>query len=144
MNTLEEVKIYDNNTIETTPADINFNNVKNIIRKKENPHPLIITFMTLLILILIYCIYILFIKKNISGTWIPRNQKIKIKINHNPFTDSVTINFNDTDKLIGKVYGKAIDLKTNKMGLITDNNEILLFHHRADDDNIWVNEKNII
>jgi len=78
-----------------SPAEINMNRVSNIIYKRENPHPFIAIGLIVGMIIFMYLIYVLFIKRCISGIWFGKignyPDTIKYKLQHNPFTDKITI-----------------------------------------------------
>ena len=71
----------------------NIINVKDVIRRSENPNPLIIVLIILGSMILMYFIFVQFVKKSVAGTWLDDNKNINI-INHNKWKDSISINDN--------------------------------------------------
>ena len=60
----------------------NVENVREIIRRTENPNPLFILFIIIVVLSVMYFIFINFIKKSITGTWTDDNEK-EYNIIHN-------------------------------------------------------------
>jgi hypothetical protein len=135
------VKILQNASVEYSPADRNIEYVKNIIHQRENPDPFLAFGLVAGILIVMYIMYVLFIKRRISGIWFGNIGEmplsIKYKIIHNPFTDTLTIRIIDSGlTLNGRLIGNTIWLYDSagkeNIGVLTENNQI-----------IWVNSKDV-
>jgi hypothetical protein len=96
-NENEIVIIGKENIISTEPLPERFNLdlVRNILHEKENPHPLSITLIVITSLLLLYIIYILFIKTSISGKWYGNintySNMIVYQINHNKFNNKLKV-----------------------------------------------------
>ena len=58
----------------------NLANVKHIVERSENPHPLTIVLIIVGSMLIIYYIYIIVIKKSLSGDWADENNNIHTKI----------------------------------------------------------------
>ena len=48
----------------------NLINVRNVVRRSENPNPLIIVVIIVVTIMVMCCIFVQFIKKPITGIWI--------------------------------------------------------------------------
>lgn len=68
--------------------DNNVELVKQIIRRSENPHPFTILLIIFVVVVLIYFMYIEFIKKSISGRWVDE-KNIEYVIIHNKYGDNL-------------------------------------------------------
>lgn len=127
------VKVYDNSSVEYSPVEHNLDYVKNLVYQRENPNPTTIIFLVLGVIILLFFMYTLFIKRNISGIWFGGNgedqSSIKYKVVHNPFTDSLTITGIDGKVIKGKVSGHTIwifrDNRPDLIGVMLSKNKIL-------------------
>lgn len=127
--------------IEYSPTDLNMEYVKNIIHQRENPDPFIAFGLVAAVIMVMYLIYILIIKRNISGIWFGNigdmPTAVKYKIIHNPFTDTLTIKIAGQNTLTnGKLIGHTIYLYNN-----VGNEEVgvLVGYHKI----IWVNSKDV-
>ncbi len=96
------------------PSDINKRLISNIITAKENPNPIIISCIVVVLVIFVYYINIHFIKPNFSGKWLKNGEYVVVS--HNKWTDEVSVKFFDKDNekmkktVYGSVSGKAITL----------------------------------
>lgn len=134
-----------NDTITSFPADINMNYVNNIIHKRENPNPLVSIGIVIGTIIFIYLIYIIFIKRCISGTWFGKIGEyadiVKYKIWHNPFTDSLVVSLPHQGTVAnGELIGDTIWIKFRgkKMaGVLASSNKIIW----VDSSDVWNNVK---
>ncbi len=126
-----------------TPAEINIENVRTFIAKKENPHPLTITIMALATLVIIYIIYILLVKSCISGEWVGQlgdQPSITYKITHNPFTDKINIYNSGQWVADGYYVGNIIRINTTGgklTGMLASHDTILWI----DSGDVWSNIK---
>jgi hypothetical protein len=68
----------------------NLINVKEIVRRSENPHPLMLVFIIIITMLVIYCIYINSIKKSITGSWSDDAEKSH-DIVHNMWKDTILV-----------------------------------------------------
>ena len=68
--------------------------VKDVIRRSENPNPLVIVVIILVTILVMFVIYIQFIKKSISGLWVDAENK-KHKLDHNKWKDIITVDKNE-------------------------------------------------
>ncbi len=141
MSNYNIVSVLKNSTVEYSPADINLENVKNIIHQRENPDPFLAFGLVIGVLVVIYFIYVLFIKRNISGIWFGSfgdlPMAIKYKIIHNPFTDTLTIKIAGKETITnGKLIGNTIYLYDSAGYEYTG---VLVKRHKI----IWVNSKDI-
>ena len=64
--------------------------VRDIIRRTENPNPIFILFIIIIILTVMYYIFISFIKTSITGVWIDAND-INHNIVHNKWKDTIIV-----------------------------------------------------
>jgi hypothetical protein len=80
----------DVNVSNVGEENFNRNNIRHIITKSENPNPLVIIGIVIALIVVMYCIYIVGIKKTIGGKWIDEHGK-PVDITHSPWTDIVTI-----------------------------------------------------
>ena len=85
----EEVK-------EHAMRDQNLYNIRYIVRRSENPHPMTIVIVVIISLLAMCFVYRLFIKPSVSGTWVDTKNKKHI-INHNKYTDEINVD--------GQFYG---------------------------------------
>jgi hypothetical protein len=70
--------------------DANRFTVSEIIRRSENPHPLMLVFIIIIIMIVAYCIYVQVIKKSASGDWLDDAEKSR-NICHNMWRDTILV-----------------------------------------------------
>ena len=68
--------------------------VKDVIRRSENPNPLVIVVIILVTILVMFVIYIQFIKKSISGVWVDAENN-KHNIIHNKWKDIIQIDTNE-------------------------------------------------
>jgi len=68
----------------------NLTNVKYIVRRSENPHPMTLIAIVVITLMVICYIYKTFLKPNISGIWQEDNGS-KYTITHNKWDDSLSV-----------------------------------------------------
>ena len=97
----------------------NLINVKDIVRRTENPNPLFILFLIIVILLVMYFIFINFIKKSITGIWIDDDDK-EYDIIHNKWKDTIIVD----RKYHGICKGHIVIVYMNntmQMGVYTDN-----------------------
>lgn len=133
--------------VESHPAEINMEYVKNMIYERENPHPLVPAIIFGCVLLFIYLIYIIFIKNRISGEWVgvigDYPGIIKFKIKHDTFLDNIVISVKDYGVIAkGKVIGNTIFLDINKkqvIGVLLNKNKIKW----VDSGDIWQNVKTL-
>jgi hypothetical protein len=135
------VKVMKNSTVEYSPADRNLENVKNIIYQRENPNPHLAFGLIACVVVVIYFIYVLFIKQNISGIWFgslgEMPMVVKYKITHNPFTDTLTIKVAGKGTIQnGKLIGHTIYLYSN---VGAEQVGVLIEHRKI----VWVNSKDV-
>ena len=62
--------------------------VRDIVRKSENPHPFVMTAVIVVIILVMYCIYVNTIKSHIGGEWID-DDDVSHQVVHNKWTDVV-------------------------------------------------------
>ena len=92
--------------------NINLEKVKEIIKMAENPSPINVLLLALLVCVVFYIIYIYYIKYSPEGEWVCDKSRYTIK--HNKITNDISILIDDY-----YVYGK---LRTNVI-LLNNNNE---------------------
>ena len=68
--------------------------VKDVIRRSENPNPLVIVVIILVTILIMFVIYIQFIKKSISGIWVDAKNK-NHTITHDKYKDIIKIDTNE-------------------------------------------------
>lgn len=98
----------------------NLANVKHIVERSENPHPLTIVLIIVGSMLIIYYIYIIVIKKSLSGDWADENNNIHT-ICHNKWKDTLLVDYN----IVGVVKGNLVVIyvgKTMKMGILLNDN----------------------
>jgi hypothetical protein len=101
----------------------NLENVKHIVSRSENPHPLIIVLIIIGSILLIYFCYITFMKKTLSGQWLDEKNNIFI-IKHNLWKDTLIID-GPNNSTYGVVKGNLIVIyvdSTMKMGVCLNDN----------------------
>lgn len=98
----------------------NLLNVKNIVRRSENPNPLLIVIIILVTMLVIYFIYINAIKLSITGIWIDEYNK-SYDIIHNKWKDTILVD--------GKYSG------------IIKGHLIIIYMGKKADMGIWINNK---
>ncbi len=105
------VSMMEDGETQTIPAEeINITNVKNIIYKNDNPHPLIISALAMVLIIFIYYIYVVFIKTCFGGRWLTDGEYGgAVVIRHNKWNNTVHVD----DVGSGIINGAAIYLRTS-------------------------------
>lgn len=96
-------------------VDQNLNNVKNIVYQREHPNPYTAYGIVISTVIVMFILYILFLKKNISGGWMGNinfeQLNERLSIIQNPFTGHLTIyNNSGTEVATGWIDGAAIQI----------------------------------
>lgn len=81
----------------------NLSNVKYIVRRSENPHPMTLIAITVIALMFICYIYKTFLKLNISGIWQGENGSRYVII-HNKWDDSLRFD----DEFYGVMRGNLV------------------------------------
>jgi hypothetical protein len=100
------------------------------IYKDASPHPLFVTCIIVLILIMVWVLYVMFVKPVATGEWLDAKNDQVWFIRHNPLTDSMTIKILSRDgKLIAKMRGyiKNAVFKTHDALGIWDFNNVIVF-----------------
>lgn len=123
-----------------SPADVNLENVRQILKKKTNPHPMMIVSLVLVVLAFIYLLYILLGKQLISGDWIGQSGDMTIKrIKHNPFTDNITVYSGGKKIASGCCSGQIVRIDTTggKLTGMFDQGKIIWI----DSGDVWSNIK---
>src|SRR5438067_2353987 len=86
-------------TSQSLPENFNLDLVRNIVHERENPHPMNVAMIAVCVVLTIYILYIIFIKRDVSGYWYGKlgdfPNMILYRINHNKFTDSVSVHIKD-------------------------------------------------
>lgn len=90
--------------------------VKDVIRRTENPNPLVIVVIILVTIIVMFIIYIQIVKKSISGIWID-SENNEHKISHNKWKDIITVDENK-----GIIKGNLVVLQKDgiNIGILMD------------------------
>ena len=83
--------------------------VKDVVRRSENPNPLIIVVIIIVTILVMYCAFIQVIKKTITGIWIDGDDK-NHDIIHNKWKDTII----DNGKYHGLVKGHLVVIYMNK------------------------------
>jgi hypothetical protein len=117
------ITVLEGDETQTVPAEeINITNVKNIIYKNDNPHPVAIVAIAAVLIIFMYYIYVVFIKTCFNGYWLTEGEHGgDVVIRHNKWNDSLRINGVGS----GFVKGGAIYLRVaDEMhtGILYNNN----------------------
>ena len=114
----------EDNNIDTSAKSAestkNLINVKEIVRRSENPSPLVIVIIILVTMIVIYFIFINVIKKSITGIWIDDGDK-SYDIIHDKWKDTIIVN--------GKFHG------------MIKGHLVIIYMGKKMDMGIWVNDK---
>jgi hypothetical protein len=134
------VTVLNDAKVEYSPADHNLEYVRNLVHQRENPDPFVAMGLLGVIVITMYLIYIICIKRNITGIWFGSFGSlplaIKYKVNHNLFTDTLTIKMNNGNIKNGKIIGNTIYLYdgvgNELVGVLIKNNKI-----------VWVDSKDV-
>ena len=109
------VKLTENDLVELQ----NLNRVKHIVKRSENPHPLILCTVIICSMLVIYYIYITRFKPNINGQWRDDDNHIHI-IRHNIWKDVLLVDNYNYGVLKGNMVVVYED-QTMKMGVLLDN-----------------------
>lgn len=64
--------------------------VQNLVRRSENPNPLVIVVIIVVTIMVMCCIFIQVIKKSITGIWIDGEDKTH-DIQHNKWKDTIVV-----------------------------------------------------
>ena len=97
----------------------NVENVREIMRRTENPNPLFILFIIIVVLSVMYFIFINFIKKSITGIWTDDDNK-EYNIIHNKWKDTIIVD----RKYHGIFKGHIVIVYMNntmQLGIYNDN-----------------------
>jgi hypothetical protein len=89
--------------------------VKGIVRRSENPHPVTIVMIIVVSILVMYCIYIQYLKKTITGNWVDSDDK-----NHNIEQNKMSNTIIVDGKYSGFVKGHLIVMymdDASKMGI---------------------------
>jgi hypothetical protein len=87
----------------------NLINVRNVVRRSENPNPLIIVVIIVVTIMVMCCIFVQFIKKPITGIWIDGNDKTH-DIRHNKWKDTIIVD----GKYHGMIKGHLVIIYMQK------------------------------
>lgn len=101
----------------------NLANVKYIVERSENPHPLIIVLIIVGSILFIYFCYIGLVKKSLTGQWTDDKNNI-FSIKHNMWEDTLIID-GPIYPTYGVVKGNIVVIyvgKTMNMGIYLDDN----------------------
>ncbi len=113
------VETYADGSTKRTPIEINKDSVTSMVNKKVNPNPAIIVIVILLLLTISYYIYIMGIKRSLSGKWSNSEGEVQV-VEHNKLNDNILVN----SSIRGYVVGNAIYIENkNKihLGVLYDN-----------------------
>lgn len=91
------------------PADSNEMEVRRIIKKQENPNPIIVALIIFAIAILINMIFRFTMKPNLSGDWVSADGKY-LRINHSTWTNRVSVH-TDAGLVQGRINSNVIQLR---------------------------------
>ena len=97
----------------------NLISVKNIVRRSENPHPVIVAFIIFVIILAVYCMYVHLVKRSITGEWDDDDDN-KHTISHNKWRNFIIID----KKYRGLINDRLIIIYMNgrmQMGIVTSN-----------------------
>ncbi len=103
--------------------DYNVELASTIIKKKENPSPVLILSYVFLVIVLMYYVYVTMIKTCYNGEWYTSNNKFTIK--HNKWNDIIDVTDEKGIKMKGYVCGRAIFVRINNdlnMGVMQNRN----------------------
>jgi len=120
------ITVDNDGQIKTIPeAEQNYNNVKYLITKEDNPNPILICVTVALCIVLLYYIYVLYYKIDLSGKWVDKHKEA-YKIYHNKWNDKLLIYKDKKIIEIGYLNGSALYIKNSsnkqKMGVLNKNN----------------------
>lgn len=108
----------------TVPVeDYNAELASTIIKKQENPSPILILSYVFVVVLLIYYIYVTMIKTCYNGKWYTSNNIYSIK--HNKFNDVIDVFDQNGNLSQGYVCGRAIFIKIGgelNMGVMQNRN----------------------
>lgn len=111
-------------TTEPLPESMNLDLVRNLVHEKEHPHPISMILIAIVVVLITYILYIIFIKRDISGYWYGKlgshPNMVLYNIRHNRFTDKIVVNIKNlpgnTIPMIrrynGYILGNAIYLSS--------------------------------
>ena len=108
------------------PAEIrNLIRVKELVRRSENPNPIIVVIIILVILMSFYCMF-LTCKKSITGNWVDNTNSNQYFISHNKYLNTINISIGSSlyDGIIdGNTLYININAKIN-IGVVLNKNYI--------------------
>jgi hypothetical protein len=133
------VTVHNDTTMHYSPVETNLDMVRNLIYERENPHPGIAIGLVVAIVIMIYIIHKVFIRRNISGIWFGSIDDtpsiVKYEIKHNSITDDLRIITEDGNIMTGELIGHTVWINSRgqkKAGVLTSSNKI-----------VWVNSNDV-
>ena len=92
---------------------------QDIVRRSENPHPLVIVVIIVVSILVMYCLYVNTVKKTIGGYWMNSDDD-KFIITHNKWKDTIVVD----NKYPGLVKGHLVVVHMDEkvqMGIWIDN-----------------------
>jgi hypothetical protein len=124
--------------------DYNEEIVRRVVNKTDNPHPALILVICLTTILVIYIIYVLFIKTTFAGHWYTNNGKIKL--NHNKFTDTVSISMFIKPASTKFSYKNGTGYVNGGAIYIDDNKGIMVDHkiHWVNSSDVWSRKSFIV
>lgn len=101
----------------------NLSNVKYIVERSENPHPLTIVLIIVGVILILYCCYMTFVKKNLTGEWVDDEDNVYV-IKHNTWQNTIVVSSGKGIQQ-GVVNGDVVIIyvdETMRIGIYTVNN----------------------
>lgn len=136
----------DRVTYVSIPAQENMNSVHAIVNKISNPNPVVIMTICITVFVIIYAIYVIFIKINFGGKWVIGGRSVEII--HNKWFDTIHLDIPadhikpSNTTINGWVSGNAIFLQTDARepikGILFD--DTITWNDRS----TWIRPKTVV
>jgi len=110
--------------IASEQAELEANMLIKYVENNSNPNPLYIIIYSIVIFLLIWIIYVFFIKSNASGEWIDNNNNIWY-LKHNYVIGSLKVLVNDSTMLNCRLSGNLF--RCNDLIGVWDYNDNIIF-----------------
>lgn len=91
-----------------SPADVNMRETAKLIRMQENPNPIVLVFIVLMIIVIVYFVVGMLFTINLSGSWVGQNNVTHL-IWHDLVLNTVIVDGSS----IGVVRGDLIYVRNN-------------------------------
>jgi hypothetical protein len=89
--------------------DQNLSNIRYVVRRSENPHPMTVVIIVLITILVMYFICIQFMRPSVAGIWLDTKNR-QHSISHNKYTNEINVD--------NQFYG---NIKSNLIVFYIDN-----------------------